>query len=117
MRSPCFLAARLMFSRGALGLFVSVLPVIPAQFIISGSAAAHAWYPSDCCDDRDCGRVESIIQLPDQSLVVTISGLHIAIPANFPTRASPDSDTHVCFYFDNDTNTYRPRCYFVPPNS
>jgi hypothetical protein len=84
-------------------------------------AAAHSWYPSECCHDVDCAPVESIsqVQPADGSaplLRVTSSVGTIVIPAGFPARHSKDHRMHICLSYD-EFGSRALLCWFVPPST
>jgi hypothetical protein len=84
-------------------------------------AAAHSWYPPECCHDVDCAPVESIskVQPEDGSaplLRVTSSLGTIVIPAGFPARPSKDHRMHICLSYD-EFGVRALLCWFVPPST
>jgi hypothetical protein len=84
-------------------------------------AAAHSWYPPECCHDVDCAPVESIsrIQPEDGSaplLRVTSRVGTIVIPAGFPARHSKDHRMHICLSYD-EFGGRALLCWFVPPST
>src|SRR5262249_52538433 len=83
------------------------------------AAAAHDWYPLECCQSMDCAPVEkvemlspptiaSMLAAPAQaapgakeaslagSMVVTTMHGSVLVPANFPRRESKDHRMHAC---------------------
>ena len=60
-------------------------------------AAAHDWYPLECCSERDCAPADTVVRREDGSYLVTAHGMSAVIPANYPNwRKSPDGRIHVC---------------------
>jgi hypothetical protein len=60
-------------------------------------AAAHDWYPRECCSDRDCAPADTVERRDDGSYLVTARGLSAVIPADYAKwRSSPDGRLHVC---------------------
>ncbi len=76
-------------------------------------ALAHLWYPKECCNDQDCFRATSVVQLPDGSLRMTAGPIKVTVPPDFEKFPSQDNDAHVCVYSDLQ-GRYRPRCVFLP---
>jgi hypothetical protein len=90
-----------------LGL-VALLLLIPA-------AAAHDWYPRECCHDVDCAPVEKAETLPNGSLRLTSRVGTTDVPPSFPRRPSPDQRMHVCMVRYSHLAGMEPVCLFVPP--
>jgi hypothetical protein len=60
-------------------------------------AAAHDWYPKECCGKNDCAPADSVQRKQDGSYVVMTRGLSVVIPVNFDQwRKSPDGRVHIC---------------------
>jgi hypothetical protein len=93
-------------------------------------AAAHDWYPIECCSGMDCAPVEKVEILPgpamanvlstpaqagplDAMLVTTKHG-SVVVPANFPRRESKDHRMHACMR-PGQNGTMRLICIFLPP--
>ena len=93
-------------------------------------AAAHDWYPMDCCHGLDCAPVEKVEMIPapsiasmmsspaqanalDSMLVTTKHG-SVIVPANFPRRESKDHRMHACMRPAQEGNM-RLICIFLPP--
>src|SRR5258705_10860660 len=69
-------------------------------------AAAHDWYPMECCHAMDCAAVEKVEMLPGPAIasmlsvpapsgalgamLVTTRPGSVVVPANFPRRESKD---------------------------
>ena len=93
-------------------------------------AAAHDWYPMECCSGMDCAPVEkveilqspaiaSFLPSPSQSsnvggMLVTTKHGSVVVPANFPRRESKDSRMHVCMR-PGPNGSMRLICVFLPP--
>jgi hypothetical protein len=80
-------------------------------------AAAHSWYPLECCHDQDCAPVDRVQSLPnlDGFYVTTALGSAL-VPATFPKRESKDGRMHVCLR-KQPNGKMRVLCLFVPPES
>ena len=75
-------------------------------------AAAHDWYPMECCHAMDCAPVEKVEMLPGPciasmlaapaqadglgAMLVTTKHGSVVVPANFPRRESKDNRMHAC---------------------
>jgi hypothetical protein len=79
------------------------------------AAAAHDWYPRDCCHDVDCAPVERVEVLADGVLRLTTRVGTTEVPASFPRQPSPDGQIHVCMVRYSHLDNMRPVCLFVPP--
>lgn len=92
-------------------------------------AAAHDWYPSECCSGTDCAPVEKVEILsapmmafmfgpgaappaPGTMAVTTKHGT-VVIPQNFPRRESKDGRMHACMRPEG--NGMKLLCIFMPP--
>lgn len=80
---------------------------------LSANAFAHSWYPAECCDGRDCMRVDQVEPTLDGGMRLTAGDLQVQVPKGFTQRPSRDNDTHVCVRKNGD-GSYVPRCVFVP---
>jgi hypothetical protein len=100
-------------------------------------AAAHDWYPMECCHQMDCAPVEKVemlqgpamasmlggpgatapasTPLPGAMLVTTKHG-SVIVPATFPRRESKDHRMHACMR-PGDGGTMRLICIFLPPST
>jgi hypothetical protein len=111
---------------------------LPAALLAAASpAAAHDWYPLECCHALDCAPVEkveilvpptiaSMIGGPAQaapemapgsmtgSMVVTTQHGSALVPANFPRRESKDHRMHACMR-PGEGGAMRLICIFLPP--
>jgi hypothetical protein len=105
--------------------------LLGALLLASASpAAAHDWYPMECCSGMDCAAVEkveilqgpaiaSFLPSPAQSspvggMLVTTKHGSVVVPANFPRRESKDSRMHACMR-PGPNGTMRLICVFLPP--
>ena len=105
--------------------------LLGALLLASASpAAAHDWYPMECCSGMDCAPVEkveilqgpaiaSFLPTPGQSslvggMLVTTKHGSVVVPANFPRRESKDSRMHACMR-PGPNGTMRLICVFLPP--
>ena len=103
---------------------------LAAVLAIATPAAAHDWYPMECCHSMDCAPVEKVEMLPataiptvlsspaqaitlDAMMVTTKHG-SVIVPANFPRRESKDNRMHACMR-PAQGGTMRLICIFLPP--
>ena len=93
------------------------LPIALALLIplLGGPARAHSWYPPECCDNKDCQRIDRISHQSDGSMIVQAGPIIVRIPQSFPSRPSQDGDAHVCT-FRNQAGAHQVRCIFLPLN-
>ena len=98
--------------------------LLPALLLAASPAAAHDWYPMECCHALDCAPVEKVEMLSPPaiasmlpsaqavpvpgaaspyapgtlpgSMVVTTKHGSAVVPANFPRRDSKDNRMHAC---------------------
>lgn len=97
---------------------------------IATPAAAHDWYPMECCSGLDCAAVEKVEMLPGPSIasmlsspahaalggmLVTTKHGSVMVPANFPRRESKDSRMHACMRPAPGGTGMRLLCIFLPP--
>jgi len=97
-----------------------------AALMAATPAAAHDWYPHECCHDQDCAAVEKIEMLPTPtadgagsvaaSMVVTTKYGSALVPASFPRRESKDHRMHACMLPDG-AGKMRLLCIFMPPST
>lgn len=72
-----------------------------ALLALGASAAAHGWYPYDCCSDRDCWPMgqDADAREPDPTVVPGGYRTHDGhFVAERDTRPSRDGRFHVCRY-------------------
>lgn len=97
--------------------------------LIAGAtpAAAHDWYPIECCHGMDCAAVEKVEILPTPTAVlagapmtpammVTTKHGSVLVPANFPRRESKDHRMHACMR-PGVRGEMRLICIFMPPST
>jgi hypothetical protein len=102
--------------------------LLAALLAAATPAAAHEWYPLECCHALDCAPVEKVEMLqgpamasmlgaatstPIGSMLVTSKHGTVIVPANFPRRESKDSRMHVCMR--PSEGGMRLLCIFMPP--
>ena len=99
---------RLFAAGTALCLVALVLLAALAGLVWQGApAAAHSWYPYECCSDRDCA------PLPRDQVQPTDGGWLLPDGTLFPyadARVSPDGGFHWC----RIGGTGRVLCFFAP---
>jgi hypothetical protein len=83
---------------------------------VATPAAAHDWYPRDCCSGFDCAPVQRVELMDNASFLVTSMHGTTVVPSTFPKRDSKDNRMHVCMR-PGDTGRMKPICVFVPPPS
>jgi hypothetical protein len=86
-----------------------------AAMLLVSAAAAHDWYPRECCHDVDCAPVERAETLADGSLRLTSRVGTTVVPVSFPRQPSPDHQMHICMVRYSHFDDMRPVCLFVPP--
>jgi hypothetical protein len=100
--------------------------------VTAAPAAAHDWYPLECCSGMDCAVVEKVEMVPAPgisgilgspayaagpgSMMVTTKHGTVVVPANFPRRESKDNQMHACMRPTADGGM-RLLCLFLPPAS
>ena len=70
-----------------------ILYAIAVIVLFMQFAAAHSWYPNECCGDKDCS------MLPSERVQVTSSGYVIDRGWHVPfsqAKTSPDENYHAC---------------------
>jgi hypothetical protein len=91
-------------------------------------AAAHDWYPLECCHEQDCAPVDhaEIVPTPTTSdpsgaaidppaMAVTTKHGTVTVPANFPRRESKDNRMHACM-MPGANGQMQLICIFMPPS-
>ncbi len=89
---------------------VSLAMTAAAWFLGATGAPAHDWYPTWCCDDRDCralaeDRGETVTEAPD--------GWHLwdgRVIGRSYAKMSPDKKFHLC----EEGTTKAIICFFAP---
>ena len=102
--------------------------ILAGLLLSSTAAAAHDWYPIECCSGMDCAPVEKVeiislqsagimgsAPLPGSMLITTKHGT-VIVPANFPRRESKDNQMHACIR-PSTGGTPRLICLFLPPST
>ena len=106
--------------------------LLAALLALATPAAAHDWYPLECCHGLDCAVVEKVEILPGpsvasafgpvdasiagSSMIVTTKHGSALVPANFPRRESKDHRMHACMR-PTENGTMRLLCLFLPPST
>ena len=102
--------------------------ILAGLLLTATAAAAHDWYPVECCSGMDCAPVEKVeiislqsagimgsAPLPGSMLITTKHG-SVIVPANFPRRESKDNQMHACIR-PSTGGTPRLICLFLPPST
>jgi hypothetical protein len=102
--------------------------ILAGLLLTATAAAAHDWYPIECCSGMDCAPVEKVeiislqsagimgsAPLPGSMLITTKHGT-VIVPANFPRRESKDNQMHACIR-PSTGGTPRLICLFLPPST
>ena len=100
----------------------SILWLLASLLVATGvPAAAHSWYPHECCSDYDCRPADAFDTEGGGRAFVMVGHHRIVIPSNLFPRPSPDGRVHICFRTaggDGDGSTVTsPICLFLPPQS
>jgi hypothetical protein len=108
--------------------------LLAALLAAATPAAAHDWYPMECCHAMDCAAADKVevLQGPAMasmlgatsgasspmagSMLVTSKHGTVLVPANFPRRESKDHRMHVCMR-PGEGGTMRLICIFMPPST
>jgi len=103
--------------------------IFAGLLLAATTAAAHDWYPMECCSGMDCAPVEKVEILPLQSagimgsssalpgnMLITTKHGSVIVPANFPRRESKDNQMHACIRASAGGNA-RLICLFMPPST
>jgi hypothetical protein len=104
--------------------------LLAAALAAATPAAAHDWYPMECCSGLDCAPVEKVEMLPGPAIasmlsspaqaaplggmLVTTRHGSVVVPADFPRRESKDSRMHACMR-PAQGGSMRLICIFFPP--
>jgi hypothetical protein len=102
-----------------------------AAFLLAATpAAAHDWYPMECCHDMDCAPVDHAETVPETptadqgkgapnrsppSMRVTTRHGSVVVPGNFPRRESKDHRMHACMA-PGLGGQMQLICIFMPPS-
>jgi hypothetical protein len=100
-----------------------------AILLAATPAAAHDWYPLECCHHQDCAPVDKVELVPTPTtsgadgarsevpaMVVTTRHGTALVPASFPRRESNDHRMHACMMPDGEAGKMRLICIFMPPS-
>jgi hypothetical protein len=100
-----------------------------AFLLAATPAAAHDWYPLECCHDQDCAPVDKVEMVPTpavagqegaqaapQAMMVTTKHGTALVPASFPRRESKDHRMHACM-MPGEGGKMRLICIFMPPST
>jgi hypothetical protein len=96
-------------------LSIAILVVL----FMCAESFAHSWYPTECCDKRDCGVADFAFMSKSGRLIVVDNGRNIIIPGSLPLGTSRDQYIHICYNrIDVDVFGIPPAvyCVFVPPH-
>ena len=90
-------------------------------------AAAHDWYPMECCHEQDCAPVDRAEMVPTPTsdgksiagnsppaMIVTTKHGTVMVPGNFPRRESKDHRMHACM-MPGASGQMQLICIFMPP--
>jgi len=103
--------------------------LLAALLAAATPAAAHDWYPMECCHAMDCAPVERVEMLPGPAIasflptpaqaplggmLVTTKHGSVVVPATFPRRESKDHRMHACMR-PGQEGAMRLICIFLPP--
>lgn len=84
-------------------------------------AAAHSWYPKECCSNRDCAPADHMTTDARGDRIVVVGARRVWIPDGLTAGSSPDGRVHICFRVvagELDNSTFMvPICLFVPAQS
>jgi hypothetical protein len=100
-----------------------------AFLLAATPAAAHDWYPLECCHEMDCAPVDraEIVPTPTThdalgaaagppAMMVTTKHGTVLVPANFPRRESKDHRMHACM-MPGAGGQMQLICIFLPPST
>jgi hypothetical protein len=99
-----------------------------AFLVAATPAAAHDWYPLECCHEMDCAPVDRTEVIPTpttadpksmtpapSAMKVTTKHGSVLVPANFPRRESKDHRMHACM-MPGSNGQMQLICIFMPPS-
>jgi hypothetical protein len=93
--------------------------------LVTSPAAAHDWYPPECCGGQDCAPVDKAEIIEDRisndkiivgGLMVTTKHGSVLVPPNFRRRESKDHRMHACMTPLGEGKMYL-YCIFMPPST
>ncbi len=99
-----------------------------AFLLAATPAAAHDWYPMECCHEMDCAPVDRAETVPTPTtsdpkggvaadpaaMIVTTKHGTVVVPGNFPRRESKDHRMHACM-MPGTGGQMQLICIFMPP--
>ena len=98
-----------------------------AFLLAATPAAAHDWYPLECCHEMDCAPVDrtEIVPTPTTAepqgaavgppaMIVTTKHGTVLVPGDFPRRESKDNRMHACM-MPGAGGKMQLICIFLPP--
>jgi hypothetical protein len=99
-----------------------------AFLLAATPAAAHDWYPMECCHEMDCAPVEHSEMVPTPAtadpkggvatdpgaMIVRTKHGTVVVPGNFPRRESKDHRMHACM-MPGANGQMQLICIFMPP--
>jgi len=101
-----------------------------AILLAATPAAAHDWYPLECCHHQDCAPVDKVELVPTPmasgadgaksdapAMIVTTKHGTALVPASFPRRESKDHRMHACMLPIGADGKMRLICIFMPPST
>lgn len=99
-----------------------------AMLLVATPAAAHDWYPLECCHRQDCAPVDKVEMVPTPAvadpdgapgkppaMMVTTRHGTALVPASFPRRESKDHRMHACM-MPGSGGQMQLICIFMPPS-
>ena len=105
--------------------------LLSSSATLARPAAAHDWYPHECCHGMDCAAVDKVEILPGANVAalgaltaplagpsamrVTTRHGTVYVPADFPRRESKDNRMHACMR-PSGGGRMQLLCIFLPPS-
>ena len=77
-------------------------------------AAAHSWYPYECCSSLDCMPADDVRRDALGDIFVRVGSREIRLPRDFAIRPSQDSRAHICFRDEAPSRKTTLLCLFLP---
>jgi len=78
-------------------------------------AAAHSWYPMECCSNHDCMSADGLETDRHGDRIVIAGQRRIWVSRGFAVRPSQDDRIHICFRADEFD--FKVICLFLPAQS
>lgn len=88
--------------------------VFATVLLAPSKAAAHDWYPYECCHHMDCAPVDRVDQSGSGGMTVTSRHGTAVVPESMTRRESRDQRMHVCMQ-PSRGGRMRVICVFIPP--